>query len=126
MEAHHGRPFILALWSLDCVYCRDDFALLEKLSKSYPSLDIILVATDSPTQNAAITALLRRYKLQNAQAWVFADSFVERLRFEVDEQWQGELPRTYLFEADGKRESISGKMDERLLTRWAQQQAKLK
>ena len=126
IAAHHGRPFILALWSLDCLYCRDDFVLFEKLAKSHPSLDIILVATDSPTQNAAITALLRRYKLQNAQAWVFADSFVERLRFEVDKQWQGELPRTYLFEADGKRESISGKMDERLLTRWAQQQAKLK
>jgi thiol-disulfide isomerase/thioredoxin len=121
LEAHHGRPFILALWSLDCVHCRDDFVLFEKLSKSHPSLDIILVATDSPAQNAAITAMLRHYHLQNTEAWVFADSFVERLRFEVDKLWQGELPRTYLFNGGGKAEAVSGRLNDVQLMRWVQE-----
>jgi hypothetical protein len=57
------------------------------------------------------------YHLQNTEAWVFADSFVERLRFEVDKQWQGELPRTYLFSDDGEAEAVSGKLNEVQLMR---------
>jgi hypothetical protein len=123
LAAHKGRPFILSLWSLDCVYCRDDFVLFEKLARTQPSLDIVLVATDSPAQDAAITAMLRHYQLQDRQAWVFDDSFVERLRFEVDRHWYGELPRTYLFAGDGTRKAVSGRLDETSLLQWVQRQA---
>ena len=31
-----------------------------------------------------------------AENWLFSDGFVERLRFEIDPAWQGEIPRTLL------------------------------
>lgn len=123
LAAHKGQPFILSLWSLDCVYCRDDFALFEKLARTQPALDVVLVATDTPAQDAAIASMLRHYRLQDREAWVFDDSFVERLRFEVDKHWYGELPRTYLFAGDGTRKAVSGRLDEASLLQWAQRQA---
>src|SRR3569623_623551 len=99
VAAQQGRPFVQALWSLDCVHCRDDLALLGRLRKQYPALQVILVATD-------------------AASWLFADRFVERLRYEIDPQWFGELPRTYFYGADGKRTAVSGKLDARDVEQW--------
>ena len=33
-------------------------------------------------------------RLAGAENWMFTDDFVERLRYEIDPQWHGEIPRT--------------------------------
>lgn len=121
VAAHQGKPFILALWSLDCTHCRDDLALLGRLQARYNKLDIVLVATDTPSREAEIQALLEQYALQRAESWVFADSYTERLRFEIDAQWYGELPRTYFFGADGKMAAVSGKIRLQPTERWVKE-----
>ena len=118
VAAHQGKPFILALWSLDCTHCRDDLALLGRLQARYNKLDVVLVATDTPSQRSEIQTLLKHYALQRAESWVFADSYVERLRFEIDAQWYGELPRTYFFDADGNAAAVSGKILLQPTERW--------
>lgn len=118
VAAHQGKPFILALWSLDCTHCRDDLALLGKLQAKYRTLDVVLVATDTPSQRSEIQTVLKRYVLQRAESWVFADSYVERLRFEIDAQWYGELPRTYFFDAAGGSIAVSGKIERQQIERW--------
>ena len=110
VAAHQGKPFILALWSLDCTHCRDDLALLGKLQSRYPKLNVVLVATDTPLQQSEIQTVLKHYALQRAESWVFSDSYVERLRYEIDTQWYGELPRTYFFDASGTATAVSGKI----------------
>jgi len=117
-SAHGGRPFVLSLWSLDCVHCRDDLALLGKLGAKYPALPVVLVATDTPERLDDLQGVLARYRLGGVSSWVFADSFVERLRYEVDPKWFGELPRTYFYDANGKRTAVSGKLDEREVEEW--------
>lgn len=118
VAAHQGRPFVLALWSIDCVYCRDELALLGRLRATYRELAITLVATDSPQQGDMIRTMLHHYRLDDAASWVFADSFVERLRYEIDPQWRGELPRTYLYDADGSRTVIAGMVDAQVIEQW--------
>jgi len=110
VAAHQHKPFILALWSLDCTHCRDDLALLGKLQAKYRTLDVVLVATDTPSRQAEIQTVLKQYAMHRAESWVFADSYAERLRFEIDAQWYGELPRTYFFDASGKATAVSGKI----------------
>jgi len=116
--SHQGKPFILALWSLDCAHCRDDLELLGSLQERNPKLEVVLVATDTPAQNGEIKSLIKRYRLLRAEAWVFADGFAERLRYEIDPQWYGELPRTYFFGADGNSIAISGKFERDRIERW--------
>lgn len=124
ISAHAGKPFIVGFWSLTCANCRDDLALFGKLAKKYRSLDLVLVATDSPEQMREIASTLQHYRLGRAESWVFADSYTERLRFEVDPQWYGELPRTYFFDADGHSTAVSGKIDRNQVERWIRESGK--
>jgi thiol-disulfide isomerase/thioredoxin len=119
VSARAGKPFILSFWSLSCSNCRDDLAMFGKLAKKYRNFDLVLVATDSPEQNREISQTLQRYHLELAESWVFADSYAERLRFEVDKEWYGELPRTYFFDARGRVvTSLSGILDHAQTERW--------
>ena len=118
VAAHPGKPFILALWSLDCTHCRDDLALLGKLQAKYRMLDLVFVATDTRSRQAEIQTVLKQYALQHAESWVFADSYAERLRFEIDAQWYGELPRTYFFDASGNATAVSGKIELKSTELW--------
>jgi thiol-disulfide isomerase/thioredoxin len=96
--AHAGRPFVLALWSLTCSHCQEELAQLGTLQRRHPELNVVLISTDTPDDAKALTATLARHGLARAEAWVYADAFVERLRFEIDPRWGGELPRTYFFD----------------------------
>ncbi|CAH1905639.1 AhpC-TSA domain-containing protein [Candidatus Nitrotoga sp. HW29] len=118
VSARAGKPFIISLWSLDCTYCRDDMVLFGKLSKKFPDLDLVLISTDTPDQTKEIARTLQKYPLKKAESWVFADSFVERLRYEVDTQWYGELPRTYFYDAQGHVLALSGRLDYAQIERW--------
>jgi thiol-disulfide isomerase/thioredoxin len=118
VAAHSERPFILAFWSLTCTHCRDELTLFGNLQRQYPGIDIVLVSTDTPEESAAIQATLSEFKLAQAEAWVFADSFADRLRFEVDKKWHGELPRTYFFAPGEQRKAYSGKLRSRDVVQW--------
>lgn len=113
-----GKPFILGMWSLTCTHCREELALLSGLLKKHPDLDLVLVATDTPEEGEAISATLRQFGLGSAEAWVFADPFVERLRFKIDPKWHGELPRTYLYDSSHKAQAFSGKPDPLQFEQW--------
>ncbi len=119
VSARAGKPFILSFWSLSCTNCRDDLAMFGKLAKKYRNFDLVLVATDSPEQNREISQTLQSYRLERTESWVFADSYAERLRFEVDKEWYGELPRTYFYDARGRVvTSLSGVLDHAQTELW--------
>src|SRR3569832_368137 len=121
--AQQGRPFGQAVWARDCVHCRDDLALLGRLRKQYPALRVILVATDPAEQREQAEQVLALFQLADAPSWLFADRFVERLRFEIDPQWFGELPRTYFYGADDMRTAVCGKLDARDVEQWVKTSA---
>jgi len=126
ISTHAGRPFVVALWSVSCTHCAADMDIFARLLKQYPKFKLVLISTDSPEIEAAITHRLQQYQLLdaiqrkggNVESWVFADSYTERLHFEVDAQWYGELPRTYFFDANGKATALSGVLDAAQTERW--------
>jgi thiol-disulfide isomerase/thioredoxin len=117
--AHAGRPFVLVLWSLTCSHCQEELARLGALQRRHPQLNVVLISTDTPGDAAALTATLARHRLARAEAWVYADAFVERLRFEIDPRWGGELPRTYFFDRAHAVTARSGALAPAELERWA-------
>jgi thiol-disulfide isomerase/thioredoxin len=122
VSARQGKPFIVNFWSLTCNYCMVELAMLKKLVKKYPKLDLVLVSTDTPEEEKGISATLAKFSLGKAEAWVFADSYTERLSFEVDKKWQGELPRTYFFSPGSEVTAISGKLEYKEVEQWVKQQ----
>ena len=122
VSARQGKPFIVNLWSLTCSYCKVEMSMLKKLARKYPKLDLVLISTDTPEEEKQVAATLAKFSLSKAEAWVFADSYTERLRFEIDRQWQGELPRTLFFSAKGEVNAISGKLEQKEVEHWIKEQ----
>lgn len=122
MEAIHaqykGRPFVLSFWATTCDPCRKEMGLWRALKLRYPAMPIVLVATDGPADQAAVTAFLMRYNPGPVQHWIFADEFTERLRYTVDKSWRGEMPRTYFFDAAHAAEAHSGLLERRPVEQW--------
>lgn len=118
VTARQGRPFVVSFWSLTCHYCMAEMAMFKKLLKQHPGLDLVLIATDTPEDQPSVSAALAKFSLGKADAWVFADSYTERLRFEVDRKWQGELPRTYLYGVKSEVVAVSGKLARAEIELW--------
>lgn len=118
-----GRAFILTLWSTSCTHCVKELRLLGKLRRRDRGLPLVVVATDTPDDADDILAALKRFGLDGANNWVFADPVPERLRHAIDPAWRGELPRSYLFDADHRRETHSGLLEEARLKTWLKQNA---
>lgn len=108
LNRHAGKPFILGFWSLSCTHCREELARLSALARKFPHMPLVLVSTDTPEDAAAIEATLRDYALDTPETWVFADPDGDRLRYQIDRRWYGELPRTYLYDKDGSATAYSG------------------
>jgi thiol-disulfide isomerase/thioredoxin len=115
--AHTDTPFLVALWSLDCPPCHEELATLGRFARTHRSIAVVLISTDTPEDTPALLAVLQRHGLDDAENWVFADGFVERLRHEIDPAWRGELPRSYLNDGGGTR-ALSGRLDRAQLDSW--------
>jgi thiol-disulfide isomerase/thioredoxin len=113
-----GKPFVLAFWSVSCAHCPTELKVLGEIRKKNPKLDIVLVAADSPDEAALTAQLARKYGLGAVEQWVFADEMEERLRFEIDRRWHGELPRTQFYDSKHNVEVVAGVVPEKQLIAW--------
>lgn len=107
-DAHAGRPLIVHFWSLSCAPCLADLPNWGALRRQRPDLDIVLVATDPVAQASSIDRVLARSGLGDAPSYAFHTDFVDKLRFEIDRRWRGELPFTRLVAPDGSARSVTG------------------
>ena len=121
-DAHTGRPFVLAFWSIYCEPCRDEMAQWRSLKRRYPDVPVVLVATDPPAERARIVQFLARYDPGPVETWAFADEFGERVRYAVDPAWRGELPRTYLYDAGHRAVGRSGSFEPHWIDSWLTRQ----
>ncbi len=113
-----GQEFLLGLWSVDCPPCLVELKMMGELLALNPDLPFVLVSTDSiETRDDALEFLID-FNLHEFESWMFADGFVERLRYSIDPDWYGELPRSYFFDKNHDRQSHSGIMTEELLRGW--------
>lgn len=113
-----GKEFLLGLWSVDCPPCMVEMEFMAELTRLNPDIPYVLVSTDSIEQKAYSAEFLEDVGLADKESWMFADSFVERLRFTIDPNWYGELPRSYFFDENHAMQSHSGIVSEELLQRW--------
>jgi thiol-disulfide isomerase/thioredoxin len=110
--AHAGRPTVVHLWGLTCAPCLTELPNWGKLLAERPDLNLVLIDADPVSQSPAqVAATLDRAGLSKAESWIFADRFYERLRYEIDVYWAGELPRTILIAPNGKVTVMSGVAD---------------
>jgi len=118
LEARRSQPFLLVLWSVTCAPCREEFAMLRDLRAGLPDLPLVLVSTDDIGDAATARNVLAGYGLENAESWIFSDSHAQRLRYEIDPEWYGEMPRSYWYDGAHRREAVSGKLERARVEGW--------
>jgi hypothetical protein len=63
-----------------------------KLLQERADLNLVVIDADLiPNQAEDASAMLAKTGLAAAENWIFNDPFMERLRFEIDPRWQGEI-----------------------------------
>lgn len=107
-----GGARIVTLWSEECGYCKIN---LDRLARLGPDgVRVVTVLSERRDAAALLWPELARRGL-TAEAWAFGDEAPERLRHALDPAWRGELPRSYLIDAEGHREAVSGVLSEATL-----------
>ena len=123
LRAHAGRPTLVHFWGVTCGPCKIELPLLGKFMKEHPELDIVMISADLvPNLDGPTRAMLEKAGLASAENWIFSDGFVERLRFEIDPAWQGDIPRTLLIARDGTATTIEGSAEIQVIEKWLDQQ----
>jgi thiol-disulfide isomerase/thioredoxin len=108
LDSNVNKPFMLVIWSITCSSCLKDMALLNKMHKANPNINMIMLATDDVTATDEVQQILAKNELTELENWLFADDNPQKLRYEIDPKWYGELPRTYFLNKKHDREGISG------------------
>lgn len=108
LAANANRPFMLVVWSINCPSCLKDMELLSNIHKGKPELKMIMLAADEPSATEQIQQILEKNQLSGIENWAYADDNTEKLQFEIDPKWYGELPRTYFFDKAHQRTGVSG------------------
>jgi thiol-disulfide isomerase/thioredoxin len=118
-KAYQGQPFIMAFWSIDCLYCVDELSTLGTIVEQHPKIKLVLVNTDGMSPASEVLKTLKRVHLPKSyEAWQFSESDEERLRYSIDKKWYGELPRTYYYDKSHQVKAVSGSPDIEWLKGW--------
>lgn len=122
VAARRNRPFLLVLWSITCGPCRDEFALLREMRTRHPGLPLVLISTDDLSDEAMAAKALQDFAMAGEENWIFADD-AQKLRYEIDPDWYGELPRAYFYDAAHRRAGISGALARERIEAWIRAEA---
>jgi thiol-disulfide isomerase/thioredoxin len=123
--SHAGQPTVIHFWGLTCGPCLVELPQWGKLQAERSDLRLVLIAADPQPQEAErVSETLARAGLGSSESWSFTDRFYERLRYEIDPAWAGELPRTMMIDRDGKTTVLSGVADLARVRAWLDAQSK--
>lgn len=117
---HLGRPVLVMLWSVECGYCKVDMRRAAAQRQSQPELQLVMINVDAAAVGDALGETIQETGSAAAEHWQFGDHPPARLRASIDPHWYGELPRSYLIDADGHAEGRSGRLPDAALERWRQ------
>ncbi|NOQ65125.1 MAG: redoxin domain-containing protein, partial [Methyloprofundus sp.] len=108
LKHYKGQPFVLVIWSVTCPACLSEMALIQQLHQQNPAMNIVMLAVDGPEFHQEMREIIQREKLADLEHWGFAEDNSPALRYAIDSEWYGELPRTYFFDKQHFKRGVSG------------------
>lgn len=100
VAAHHGRPVLVNFWASYCLPCLEELPALLALQKEYKDrAAIVFVNFEESDDQSHIRKILQRRGIPSFPSFQAQDpeGFLEA----VGNRWQGELPVTVFYGADG-------------------------
>lgn len=112
------QPLIISFWSIDCPYCIDDLKKLGKALSKNTNVKLITVCVDGKESAKKAERILSQANLPKHEQYQYAEGDEDRLRYNIDPAWYGELPRTYFYDATHQVTPLSGKISNSFLDKW--------
>lgn len=124
-QNHAGRPTIVHFWGVTCAPCRTEMPEWGRLLQERPDMNLVMIDADLVRNEPdRASAMLAKTGVSAAEQWMFDDDYEERLRYEVDPQWHGEIPYTVLIARDGTTTTIAGAVEPGQIRAWLDLQSK--
>ncbi|MEH6450985.1 MAG: hypothetical protein V7765_20130 [Oleispira sp.] len=102
------QDHLVILWSFDCPPCITELEKISELHQQFPDYQLTLINTDAVDEQVRVKKILQRFNLAGLDNWGFANSDEEKLRYDIDPRWYGDLPRSYFFPLQGKIKRLRG------------------
>ena len=103
-EPNDKRPLLINFWATWCDPCREEFPDLVKIDSDYRSkgLNFVAVSLDDITDiKTAVPKFLNEMKATMPVVLLNVNDPEPAIKA-VDDQWDGQLPATFLYDKDGK------------------------
>ena len=113
-----NQPLIISFWSIDCPYCINDLKKLGKALSKNTNVKLITVCVDGKESAKKAERVLSQANLPKHEQYQYAEVDEDRLRYNIDPTWYGELPRTYFYDAAHQVTPLSGKISNSFLDKW--------
>ncbi len=115
LDEYSDKPLVLMIWSINCASCLKKMPVMSELHKRMPEVNLIMLAIDDASASEQANTILAEHELNQSDNWIFAEANPQKLRYEIDPKWYGEVPRTYFIDKNHQRIGISGSVpDERI------------
>tara|TARA_R110001583_G_scaffold60684_4_gene180039 strand:- start:4756 stop:5262 length:507 start_codon:yes stop_codon:yes gene_type:complete len=102
------QDHLVILWSFDCPPCIIELEKISELHQQFPDYQLTLINTDAVDEQVRVKKILQQFNLAGLDNWGFANSDEEKLRYDIDPRWYGDLPRSYFFPLQGKIKRLRG------------------
>jgi thiol-disulfide isomerase/thioredoxin len=102
------QDHLVILWSFDCPPCITELEKISELHLQFPDYQLTLINTDAVDEQVRVKKILQQFNLAGLDNWGFANSDEEKLRYDIDPRWYGDLPRSYFFPLQGKIKRLRG------------------
>ena len=102
------QDHLVILWSFDCPPCITELEKISELHQQFPNYQLTLINTDAVEEQLRVKKILQQFDLAGLDNWGFANSDEEKLRYDIDPRWYGDLPRSYFFPLEGKIKRLRG------------------
>lgn len=102
------QDHLVIFWSLDCPPCITELKKIADLYQQFPNYQLTLINTDAVIEQGRVKKILKKFNLSELDNWGFSNADEERLRYDIDPRWYGDLPRSYFFPLRGKVKRLRG------------------
>jgi len=102
------QDHLVILWSFDCPPCITELEKISELHQQFPNYQLTLINTDAVDEQLRVKKILKQFNLAELDNWGYANSDEEKLRYDIDPRWYGDLPRSYFFPLKGKIKRLRG------------------
>lgn len=100
-----ARPLLINFWATWCEPCREEFPDLVRIEADYQQrgLEMVFISLDDMEEiKTGVPQFLRQMKAEKIPSYLLNVPDPEPAIKAVDTEWQGALPATFLFDAQGK------------------------